>query len=314
MLDSDSPSATLMGRSHLSCRPINIAFAADENYAPGLVVAIATALEACAVGRPINILVMEVGLSRRTIGRLEKIVACRAGTSISFVRVDLGKFSGARQMRGSALTYARLLLPDLLEGQSSVLYLDADVAYFMDISDLWDMDMEGSLVAACEDIHVKSVAEECPWLIGAHGAAPYFNAGILKIDLDGWRAADIHGLALKFCVEQRDYCRSWDQTALNAIIAGRVKWLDRKWNMQVKPGARSFVHSIGACNIHFITNHKPWLQFSFKKEFSIWRGAYSRHFSIFPHYMLALAYWRNTLARRIIVPLLQSKMLRSISR
>jgi lipopolysaccharide biosynthesis glycosyltransferase len=82
------------------------------------------------------------------------------------------------------VAYARLLMGELLPPEiDRVIYLDCDLIIRGDLSDLWNVNLEGKTVVAVREVtdyiwHSK---------LGLPPGAPYFNNGVMLIDLDRWR-------------------------------------------------------------------------------------------------------------------------------
>src|SRR5262249_44225277 len=89
----------------------------------------------------------------------------------------------------SKLFIVELLPPDV----HRVLYLDCDIIVRGDVEGLWNYDLYDSVVGAVEDpnMHYKEK-------LGLLPGQPYFNAGVLLVDLDRWRAGRVGPRALNF--------------------------------------------------------------------------------------------------------------------
>ncbi len=58
----------------------------------------------------------------------------------------------------------------------------------------------------------------------------YFNAGVMLIDLDAWRACGIERELLELLSRDPKRFRWWDQTAMNFLLRGRVEIVQPRWN------------------------------------------------------------------------------------
>jgi lipopolysaccharide biosynthesis glycosyltransferase len=63
-----------------------------------------------------------------------------------------------------------------------------------------------------------------------HIAAPYFNSGVMVIDLRVIRAERIFADALRYALDHPERCEFVDQDPLNAVLDGRWQVLDWRWN------------------------------------------------------------------------------------
>ncbi len=165
--------------------------------------------------------------------------------------------------RLSNIVYARLMI-DRLVGQDveRVLYLDCDMLVRDNIEKLFDIDMEGKPIAAVRD-SIGAFITARRDLKGNRDifdiADPYFNAGMVLIDVAQWRAADIMGRmeqALKDGVMQRIY---YDQDFLNLVFANN--WLSLPWRWNTID-ARHAHEGLDPAILHYTGEAKPWGIFS----------------------------------------------------
>ena len=133
------------------------------------------------------------------------------------------------------IVYARLLI-DRLVGPDvdRILYLDCDMLVREDIGFLFDLDLECKAIAAVRDPVGALITGQRDLQKNRDifdPADPYFNAGLVLIDLAKWREADIIGrmeAAYASGVMQRIY---YDQDLLNLIFKG--KWLRLPWRWKI---------------------------------------------------------------------------------
>ncbi len=131
--------------------------------------------------------------------------------------------------------YLRLVMEDILPaGLDRVVFLDGDLVVEGDLAKLYDQDPEDAILMAVCDYGGTTIREELP-IPGIEPTAkkslPYFNAGVLLINLEGWREQRIGKIALDYVREFRP--RYFDQDALNAVLVSKWRPLDLAWNAQV---------------------------------------------------------------------------------
>jgi lipopolysaccharide biosynthesis glycosyltransferase len=161
--------------------------------------------------------------------------------------------------RLSNIVYARLVIdrfvgPDV----SRILYLDCDILVRDDIATLFNWDLEGSPIGAVRDTIGA-------WLVAGRDArgnrdifdvaSPYFNAGIVLIDIEGWRQADIVGRMEQAHVDgvmQRIY---YDQDLLNLVFKDNWAQLPWRWNT-IDP--RPPHEGLDPAVLHYTGKTKPW--------------------------------------------------------
>lgn len=284
---------------------IRVAVAADARYAPGLYCTVSSMLLHLDPARAVTIHVLDGGIDSRDWQCL-----CRRGLQfhprVAFDRIPLSpeSFAGFHRHRtGSLLPYARLRLPSLLDAER-VLYLDSDLFVGRDIGELWETDLNECLVAAARDPLVRVLANDWPWPADPQVdlQAPYFNTGVLLMDLRGWRRERIEDRALEELRAAPQQFRFWDQTVLNPLLRGRVHWLPDFWNRFFWQADRAGFDDL-RCILHFAA-WTPWIEYAYSDGHRLyhrfmrisgfdreWRARGWRRSRIKRRLLLALAPW-----------------------
>ena len=175
-----------------------------------------------------------------------------------------------------AAAYWRLLLGSLVPEVSRVLYLDSDVMCRAPLTPLWETDLAGHLLAAVSDATMPWLGSPCRtygaprWQqLGLSPRTPYFNAGVLLIDLARWRAQGTGERALELA--RRHLVPYGDQDVLLGACDGVWLRLDPRWNMLPEhfDDTRSYAwvsedpdalrQAIAApAVVHFTSSLRPW--------------------------------------------------------
>jgi lipopolysaccharide biosynthesis glycosyltransferase len=242
--------------------------AADDKYELGIRVALFSALERLR-DTAARVVIFDAGLRepdalQRSLARHRHCAHCEV------LCVDGEPFRHfPRQGRYGIAAYLRLVVPSILEGVDRLIYLDADVMVRSDLSLLWNEPMSGAAVGAVRDFGLATLSTGLPYAVDKLGAppdAPYFNSGVMLIDVSAWRAADFTTRTLDYLRDHGDVTRYADQDALNAVGVGAIHELAPVWNVQVLqmrnpvvPAVASQARAIKrtARIIHF-TGVKPW--------------------------------------------------------
>lgn len=155
----------------------------------------------------------------------------------------------------SAAAYLRLHLGELLpDSVSSVLYLDSDVIVIRDLSTL-----QGQLFTEAEGGKNFMIAAVDEPSSGDHlrplgfVGTRYFNSGVLLIDLDQWRSAEVGPKLIKMAAELGDKLDVWDQDVLNLYFDDSWLSLNGRFNWIHKDIGKS-----DPVIVHFVTGDKPW--------------------------------------------------------
>lgn len=245
-------------------RSIHIALTFDDNFwAP----AFATMRSVCLFSRSRRDLVFH--LCHRTLSDAHRADLLRIADEfpVELRWYDLeqsGLFRDIAQRmpankRLSSIVYARLML-DRLVGPDveRILYLDCDMLVRDDVADLFDWDMGGKPIAAVRDTSGPEIVAGRD-VRGNRDifdvADPYFNAGLVLIDVALWRDADIIGRMEQAYAEGTMQRLYYDQDLLNLVFRNNWQRLPWRWNtIDPRPAHESLDPAI----IHYTGVKKPW--------------------------------------------------------
>ena len=243
-------------------KTVVLAFASNERYFPGLFCAVASALRYMAMGRAVDLRVLDGGISQTSKSILSRLVE-RFGKSVrlEFVPVSDSIFRGATLGPGrSHLAYCRILLPRVLDVPRSI-YLDCDVLVFRDLSELFDLELSsGKILAAVGDSETLSLGDDSQIVtdamkLPAQGA--YFNSGVMLMNLDELRRENFIERSLEFLKAWSGHYRFWDQSAINFLLHRQIHVLPDDWNRPAWKFDEQLENKLD-CVLHY-TNSAPWL-------------------------------------------------------
>ena len=253
-------------------KPIHIVFTADENYVRHLGVTLMSLLQTKDAGSFMRISVLGDGLSEKSLNALT-VIAGNNNTAISFPKVDFDAYNGLKIGRYlSRATYGKFAIPDIID-DDKVLYLDSDILVRADVSRLWEIDVSGYYTGAVVD----SPSDYGPdWhyehnrKLGVPPDEPYFNAGVMLLNLKKIRRDQLARKAIDFKLQNPD-TGYVDQDAFNAVMWGRWLTLHPSWNVQTNMFAmyndenrrdtlsQEILDSVESPSIvHFTCAIKPW--------------------------------------------------------
>lgn len=218
--------------------PVAVASAANSGFLPGLITALRSARSALPPATPMVAYLMITGVDETGLERLRSTIEGWGGTRC-VIRdpTELLPPRLPKTERFSTMTYARLCLPDLVEdGQQRLIYMDADVVVRGDLDDLWQTDLQGKAAGAVRDFFFPFAVDGLPEThgsLGLPGDAPYFNAGVLLMDVSRWRAIGASERILQYTLENWDTVRYADQDGVSALLGHEIQELDVRWNVQV---------------------------------------------------------------------------------
>ena len=161
--------------------------------------------------------------------------------------------------RLSNVVYARLLIDRLLPPEvERIIYLDCDTMVRDSIEDLYDIDMGNHPIAAVRDTTGA-------FIVGGRDirknrdlfdtADPYFNSGMLLIDVPKYRAIDV-GQRLEAAILDGVMARIYyDQDLLNLVFKNNWLALPSRWNTI---DAHYAHEASDPAILHFTGPWKPW--------------------------------------------------------
>ena len=232
---------------------MNIVYVSNDNYAQHLGVSLCSLYDSNADEERLEVFILDTGITPESRGKLKEI-ARSFGRFLTFIELkDLEKrfAAGASggQGRGSAgdaaitldtgrfdvSTMGRLFAADLLPaGVRRVLYLDCDTVVLKPLRRLWETKLSlpgaagaGFVMAAVQE---PTIYEEVKQYLGLGKKDPYFNAGVLLIDLKQWRKEGLTRKVLSYYAGIAEQSLFNDQDALNGLLKGRIRTLSPRWN------------------------------------------------------------------------------------
>lgn len=235
---------------------ITVALAANERYGNPLVVAAGSLAENAS--ERVRFVILDGGMSARTQDFVRNAVNAKGNVrhSVDFLRINDEEFRGFRLMDGNAMTYTRLLLPALLKDDEWVLYSDADVMWKKDVAKLWaERDDKYSAVVVADGEKSATLEE---FKVGE-----YFCAGIMLTNLRVWRDENVSADCCAWLKDHPD-AAFWDQSALNRVLKGKVKYVDGGWNTFLEPSPHGYVEP-EHCHVLHYAAMDPWT-FGFRRN------------------------------------------------
>ena len=161
-----------------------VAYATDDNYVKIAAVSMASLLRSHERGT-VTIYCLSSGLTGASVELLEK-VASRYGVGVRFIDVERClkevEANGGNKYFSYA-AYARFYIAELIKDESRVVYLDCDTLIVDSLYELMTMDMGGKPFALAYDC----LRTEYKRMIGLEPTQPYYNSGVMVIDVDKWR-------------------------------------------------------------------------------------------------------------------------------
>lgn len=179
-------------------KTVNVMFAADNNYADQLLIAIKSILAHIPAETTVHFLILDNELTPQTKCLVRQIT--KQSHQVDFIKINQQLLKNCPESNHINKTaYYRILAPQILlrKGISRVLYLDVDILVQTDITPLYESHLGTNIVGAIID---PGQALALPRL----GVSPeksgniYFNSGVMLIDTFRWEENQISELTLRF--------------------------------------------------------------------------------------------------------------------
>lgn len=240
---------------------------ADENFFPGLAVAVTSAVAAASGDCDYHFLILDGGLSVDSFSQLREAVraiGAKKGIMVTLERleVDQTRLLALPERRGSRMTYAKLVLPEILPHLDSVIYLDADVLCFTGLEKVHAPVGQGHWMLAGAQDFFAVIQKDCPWLEQvptSERTLPYINCGVMWMNLKGLREMNFTEKAITARASILN-ARQGDQSVFNFLCRGKSYILPEWVNHRTSIGStRPLCEGNLELNLHYIGSPKPWL-------------------------------------------------------
>ncbi|MGB9151949.1 MAG: glycosyltransferase [Alphaproteobacteria bacterium] len=231
-------------------KPLHIAFGVDRNYAPAMGVTIISVV----ANNPQTDFVFHVFAEFLPPEDLEIIerLAQQLKTSINVHTLQHQTLSSIyyKKLPNFSIYYRLFLCEILKDVAEHVLYLDSDIVSVRAIPPFPEL---GEAVIA---VVLDADQEDRNTHINRPALTPYFNSGVMYINVQRWNANNTTNKTLDILGAPNTF-RFPDQDALNIVLADKVVWLDEKWNRMRNTASSIDELPADTVFLHY-AGDKPW--------------------------------------------------------
>lgn len=275
---------------------IAVCISSDDNYVQHMAATISSILKNKKSDEFIKIYIIDGGITPKNKEKLkffEQIYDCK----LIYVVPDLTKMTYCHVYRGdhiSLAAYYRLMIPELIPQESTIIYLDCDIIVRKSLSTLYSMDFENNFILGVEDVSNMEHSKRL-------GLDFYINSGMLLMNCKLMREQAIVEKIFDWVEHNQQRIIYHDQDIINASLKGKIKEIDYNYNAQVrKNNLCKFDKLENPVILHFISSKKPW---------TLWKSLNSTHWS--DEYFKALVntpwqdfIWKYRIKHILLFPLL----------
>lgn len=170
--------------------------------------------------------------------RLTSLETQYRNCKIELVKIDIARYVPKYKLKAieescgrySLSTLYRLLAPDVLSEIDKILYLDADMIVTGMIKDIFDIEL-GSRLLGVVPAGGWCVDNNYPEWLKRSPETPYFNAGVLLMNLALMRELKFGEKVMDLFIANHDSYKFLDQDALNIAADGNLVILSPKYNL-----------------------------------------------------------------------------------
>lgn len=224
---------------------LNVIYSSDDNYAQHLGVSIYSLLNTNRKFKKICVYIIDNGIKDENKKKINQLVDEFHNSQLIYISFDCWKDKLHLNMEWniSLSSYARLFVGSMLPNEvERVLYLDCDMIICDSLISLWETDLSDKVMGAVQD----SVENQTKAAVDLKPEQPYFNAGMLLINLAAWRRENTEESCLDFIDKHGGRVRHHDQGVLNGVLSGKVYFLPLSCNLMT---------------IHYIFNRKQIISY-----------------------------------------------------
>lgn len=212
---------------------INIVLASDDSYAQHVAVVMTSILRNTRTPQSVKFFLLSDGICAEKINKIQQTVT-RFGAEWKLYDLSADERFADLFTSGhiSRAAYFRLEIANILTDVQKIIYLDVDLVVLQDIADLWKINLAGKPLAAVPDFGImasKRMMRQKHEVLGLSMDAPYFNSGVVIMDLAKWREHHYAEQVLELAGKGK--LPHHDQDALNKVFLSNWYVLPLKWNV-----------------------------------------------------------------------------------
>lgn len=201
---------------------MNILYEIDSNFAPQVSASIASVCENNQSLADLDFYIFGLGLSDEVSSSLTELCK-RYDRRVSIIPIDgfMETFGDFDTLGWTEVVMGRLLVARFLPDEiDKILYLDGDTIVLDSLAELDNLVLDdGKVIGAVIE---ATVDRSRLGVLGIEGE-PYFNSGVLLIDLVRWKAIGAEQLLIDYCMRHKNDIVAPDQDAINGALKGMIQ-------------------------------------------------------------------------------------------
>ena len=139
-------------------------------------------------------------------------------------------FSSGAKLNFNPSSFLRIFIPEILPELDKALFVDSDTYVSHGITDLYNTNIDNIPCAMCCNMPIY---QEMQREAGLSKDDPYYNAGVILLNLKYWRDNNIQNKILDYYYSNGGNFGTDDQSVINALVAKDALRLHYKYNMMI---------------------------------------------------------------------------------
>ena len=214
---------------------IPIVFATDDNFVPYLYVAMYSLISNADENNNYDIVILYSKINNYNISRLLELSSDNVSIRFFDMTEYMNKYSDVwyTHWNYSDAVYYRFFIPEIFSNYDKVLYLDGDVIFNCDVSELYNVYLKDNYIAAVQDISQQMtgyIGETFRENVLKVKRENYFNTGILIFNIRLLKTVEFLDECIKTLKKLKNPLFP-DQDVLNKVCDGHVKYLPYNYNL-----------------------------------------------------------------------------------
>lgn len=208
---------------------MNILYTLNDKFVPQVAAGITSVCENNKNTKNITFYLMSLKISSKNKKKLKNYVESYNRKIVIIELNNLERFFNFNfDTKGwNSIVLARLLLDKLLPSNvSKILYLDGDTIVRGSLEELWNTNMGKCAIGAS----IEPTIDRKRIKILGMDEYPYYNAGVLLVNLENWRKNKIGDKIIEFYKSNDGNLFANDQDAINGSQKGNIYTLSPKYN------------------------------------------------------------------------------------
>lgn len=275
---------------------VPVVFSTDDKYAPYCGVAITSLIANASKENVYKLFIFYDQLSMSNQLRIKQLAT--ENVFIQFINIHdyVSETKILTHVHLTVATVYRLIIPYVLPEYDKVIYLDSDIVINSDVAQLYDFELGENILGAAKGFveDTEFMQKHLTKTLGID-VNNFFNAGVLIINCNKYKAEEIKAKCFKLLSERTDLI-FMDQCALNITCEGKVSWIPKEWNFEwsvldENDISEADIGEVPAV-IHYAGTWKPW---------------------DYPHRFMAEYFWKYAKQTLYYEEILQKMQMKSIA-